>query len=52
MSMPSDRYQLDLSRIRVSEEEILADLIYPAQPRSAHPQPRRRGRRQPRRRLR
>ena len=40
--MASRRLRFDVSQIRVSEEEILADLAYPARPRASRHAPRRR----------
>jgi hypothetical protein len=47
--MAINPYRFDLSRIRVSEEEILADLVYPARPRPGRSQRQRRARRAARR---
>jgi hypothetical protein len=32
--MPAQKLNFDFSRIRISEEEIMADLTYPAPPRN------------------
>jgi hypothetical protein len=48
--MASNRFRFDLSQIRISDEEILADLAYPARPRtSRYTASRRRRRLAPRR---
>jgi hypothetical protein len=47
--MADNRFALDQIRIRVSEEEILADLVYPAPAPSVRRAPRPDRRRRPRR---